>query len=1119
MLTFLYGRQGSGKSAYLYRLAAQAAREGVTRQVFLVPETHSHEAERRLCETGGDGISLACEVLTFRRLANRVFAEAGGLADRILDDGGRILLMQRAFQYVRTSMEYYIGTPTPELLEGFVRVVDEFKSCCLDDQIVSELLPELDPVLSSKLHDLLLIRAAYDAQCAGRFADPRDEMTRLADAVRRLDWFAGRRVYIDGFSGFTPQEYDILASLSRADVTVALDFDPEEPEAELFAKSRETSARLARLIGDGHAQTIALPPPRRHEDLAALERGLFDYTAAPSQVQPQHIELTAAPGIFAECERVAARIVRLLREGLRCRDIVIVSGEFDTYRLPLASALERFGVPYYITQKTDLRVKSVTALVLRAVRIAASGFRHEDVFAYLKTGLIGIPREDIDLIENYCLQWRVKPGQWTGELPWGMNPDGFGVPLTEDGAARLARLNEVRQMIVAPLTRLGTRLRADGTALDKVRAVYDFTTEIALPEACAERAMELRDAGELTQADEYRQLWDIFCKCLDSFADISGEALLSAHEFEQLFALILSRYDIGTIPPAIDRVACGDLSRLRAADARAVFVLGARDGALPTPGDGGGLLTDADRDELTSYDIELSYTPTSRDADGMSEVYHVFAKARDLLAISYPSTDSSGNAMRPAYLVRRMLTLLPALTVQCPSAQDDEFLLESPRTALDYAARHGDAAEAVVLEALRAVSDEDVPAPIHPDSMLPEDRIDRANVRTLYGRELRLSATRIDSFNTCRFAYFSRYGLDLKPRREAGFDAPQRGLFIHYVLEGTVRRVQDAGGFSAVTREEVREFARACVLEYIARDIPDFQAKSARFQYLFHRIRHSLDVLIDNLYDEFSQSSFRPLDFELSFAADLPPVRIQTNEGSASLRGVVDRVDGWVRDGVLYVRVVDYKSGAKAFSYGEILNGLGMQMPVYLFALREEANRYLARHPSLGADAIVPAGVLYTPARAEPLAAPHDLPDEELHHQLDNALQRSGIVLSDPEIIEAMEPGIEGEGRFIPVKLLKNRQPAANTGVADVEQFALLERHVRRMTTLTAELMAAGHIDARPAVTHGVQACTYCDYRSFCFLDAERDAARVRHIPEMNAKRFYGILEEGGERDGRELDT
>lgn len=1118
MLTLVLGRQGSGKSETLYQAAANAAKNGIARQVFLVPETHSHEAERRLMELGGDSISLSCEVLTFRRLSNRVFAEYGGLADRILDDGGRILLMQSAFEQVRSAMRYYIGTPSPELLEGFVRIVDEFKSCCLDGEEISGLFTELDPVLRSKLQDLLLIRDAYDAACAGRFLDPRDEMTRLSEAIRALDWFRGRRVYIDGFSGFTPQEYEILASLAHADVMAALDFDPKDPDADLFLKSRETAARLVRVVGDGRYETVPLSPPRRSGDLQCLEESLFTYAPTAYPVKPEHIELHIAPGIFAECEHAAARICGLFREGYRCRDIVVVSGDFETYRLALESALERFQIPYYITQKTDLRVKSVTALVLRAVRIAASGFRHEDVFSYLKTGLTGLPQDDVDFLENYCLMWRVKPGQWTSDLPWGMNPDGFGMQLTEDRAERLVRINAIREAVRTPLLHLAQKLRADIPAIEKVRAVYDFTMEIALPDAIADRAAVCQAAGELTQADEYRQLWDVFCRCLDSFADISADRLISAQEFEKLFTLILSRYDIGTIPPSVDRVACGDLSRLRATDAKVVLLLGAKDGALPMSGSSDGLLTDSDRDELQSYGLELSYTADSRDADNLLEAYHALTKARERLILSYAEADASGSVIRPAYLLRRLISLFPQLSLQRISGQDDSHLLESAATAPDYAAAHGGEAESQILALLSAQPDgASYPLPVHPDTILSEDRISKDAVQALYGEDLQLSPSRLDSFNSCRFSYFSRYGLNLQPRREAGFDAPARGVFIHYVLEGTVRQVEEAGGFANCTREQVRGFAAACVKQYIVRDIPDFETKSARFRYLFQRIRHSLDILVDNLYDEFRESSFRPLDFELSFSKHLPPVRIETEDGRASLRGIVDRVDGWVKDGVLYLRVVDYKSGVKSFSYGEIMNGLGMQMPVYLFALRQEARRYLSLHPELAADAIVPAGLLYTPARAEPHNAKHDLPDEELQKKLDAELMRSGIILSDPEVINAMEPGITDEGRFIPVKLTRTGQHSQQSDVADAEQFDLLERHVRRMTALTAQLMAEGYIDARPAVAHNVQTCTYCDYRSVCFFDDTRNSDRIRYIPSMKASNFYSILQ-GGEEDGSELD-
>ena len=82
-----------------------------------------------------------------------------------------------------------------------------------------------------------------------------------------------------------------------------------------------------------------------------------------------------------------------------------------------------------------------------------------------------------------------------------------------------------------------------------------------------------------------------------------------------------------------------------------------------------------------------------------------------------------------------------------------------------------------------------------------------------------------------------------------------------------------------------------------------------------------------------------------------------------SVSGKVDRVDGWLHDGRLYLRVVDYKTGKKSFDLSDLRYGLGIQMLLYLFTLEQEGRSYFG-YP------IVPAGVLYHPAREVILKAP-----------------------------------------------------------------------------------------------------------------------------------------------------
>ena len=83
MLKLILGRAGTGKSTLILNRMAEGVKS--RGQVLIVPEQHSHDAERRLCAVAGNSVSLGAEVLSFSRLASRVFSVAGGLAEPTLD--------------------------------------------------------------------------------------------------------------------------------------------------------------------------------------------------------------------------------------------------------------------------------------------------------------------------------------------------------------------------------------------------------------------------------------------------------------------------------------------------------------------------------------------------------------------------------------------------------------------------------------------------------------------------------------------------------------------------------------------------------------------------------------------------------------------------------------------------------------------------------------------------------------------------------------------------------------------------------------------------------------------------------------------------------------------------
>ena len=141
---------------HLVRRAVQAG----AGTVLIVPEQLSHETERRLCVLGGDSVSLRAEVLSFTRLAQRVFSICGGAARKRLDGAGRLLVMRRAVEELRSRMKYFASALGREqFLSELLQAVDELKSCRISPEQLAQASQRLEGVQAQKLEELGLLLA------------------------------------------------------------------------------------------------------------------------------------------------------------------------------------------------------------------------------------------------------------------------------------------------------------------------------------------------------------------------------------------------------------------------------------------------------------------------------------------------------------------------------------------------------------------------------------------------------------------------------------------------------------------------------------------------------------------------------------------------------------------------------------------------------------------------------------------------------------------------------------------------------------------------------------------------------------------------------------------------
>lgn len=790
MFKLILGRAGTGKTtAVLSRLTEAGQRR---KQVLIVPEQQSHEAERALCRAGGDRVSLYAEVLSFSRLANRVFLAAGGMGEPELDAGGRLLLMHQAVKAVSDQLTVYARpSRRPVFLESLLATADELKSSCVQPELLLQAGRELPGPEGEKLRDLGLICGTYQAMTARTALDPRDRLTRTAEKLKEHPWAQGMDLWLDGFTDFTPQQREVLRHLMRqADsLTVTLTCDhleEDEGGAGIFSPARRTAAGLLRLAAqEGISCEVEHLVPdwdKRCEPLRQVEKQLFAHGEAEPVSCQGRVELLGALTPRSEVEQAAAGIRRLLRtQGLRCRDIGVTARDLSVYQPLVEAIFPRYQIPVFTSAMTDILDKPILTLVTAALDTVANGYRYDDVFRYLKTGLTDLPEEDRDLLENYVLKWNLRGSQWTQKKPWAMPPKGYGATVTDGDRALLERLDRARRQVAEPLELL--RKNQNRTGVGQAICLYSFMEEIGLPQRLEDRVAELHRRDQPALAEEYRQLWEILCRGLEQCAALLGETPMELEEFSGLFRLVLSQYDVGTIPVSLDRVTVGETTRETGHPVKVLFFLGADDVSIPKAGSAPGLLSDEDRSVLAGYGLELAQSSQELLYREMTTVYLTCARPSERLVVSWPSQSAAGEERRPSFLVERLRRLFTDLRVTREEDSGGAFRLEAPLPALEQAGRSPAARRAL------AALPEYAPMVERLDRAAgwSRGRLSRLAVDQLYGRKVSMSASRMDKYKSCHFSYFMRYGLQAEPRKPAGFTAPEYGTFVHYVLEHVLR--------------------------------------------------------------------------------------------------------------------------------------------------------------------------------------------------------------------------------------------------------------------------------------------------------------------------------------------
>lgn len=1120
MFQFILGAGGSGKTFTLVeRIDTLLKDDPQAQPILLVPEQFSYETEKLLLARVGAENAMRVKVYGFTRFAEMLLRESGKTPKKPLDEGTRFLLLNQTLQETADRRRLPFRAGNAGQLSLLSDILKEWKQNAVTHEMLADVkakLPADCTVLKQKLDDLDVVQEAFSTLVYERFDDPQDWLTQAYDFLRETPTAcAGLHLFLDGFMGFTVQEERLLSCLfSRAaSVTVTLCVDPAtdtDGMPGLFLLPEETERRLKRLAQEA-GMTVAAPvrlfEDKRHEGnepLRALCEGMFrpfgDTYEAREEAEKTAVTVIACADKSEECKAAAREIRFAMRErGMRCREIAVVVRDLDAYAGALKMALQSEDVPFYLDARESIRGEALIETVVAALCAVGGYFHTEDILRLLKTGLPDVSAEEIAALENYAYQWSVSGGAWTEEFTF--NPAGLSAKLGEEEQARLTELNVLRRKVMEPLLRLKTALTGETDGTTFAKAVYAYLETIGAPQQTKERICALEETGYPALADRTERVWDATMALLDTFAK-GGTQRQTVAAWTELFMLTANATELGAVPQGLDAVQVGSADRIRLSAPKLVFLLGANEGVFPAVPSAGGYLSTRERKTLQEQGgLTLSKHPERELTEEWLYAYNAVCAAREMVYITYAQSDLAGEALSASLIVTEVERLLTGYrhTAFCTS---ETWMPETPAEAMRYYTatyRAPTSLTTSVGEVLRELPEQQVRlealerAAAHRSWSLSDEALSKRLFNDggrVDGGTMTLSASKIDTYYSCPFRYFCRYGLHIQDRQRAELNAMESGTLIHAVLETLVPRYREQG-FKAVSYEQVREDVAQAVDAHVTREMGGLSDKSPRFLYLLTRLKRLALSVTWHLVQEFCQSDFLPADFELEIgthAGALLPMTLQLKDGSTvRLKGKIDRVDVFKKDDVTYVRVVDYKTGAKSFSLSDVVGGLNLQMLLYLFTIWENGK---SRYADGGE--IVPAGVLYLPAQL-PIVSAKATEDERVAAQR-KALKMDGLVLDDVEVATAMEK--ELAGMYVPVRSTKpgsGKLHGSWSKLATYEQFYLLNVHAKRLLSEMAEELHRGNVPAKPAERGNP--CGYCEYHTVCGFENGCETRAFDYFP------------------------
>ena len=1102
-LQMITGASGTGKSEYIYKTIDQMAKTNRDKRYFvIVPDQFTMQTQADMVKIAGGGI-MNIDVLSFLRLAHRIFEETNCENRLVLDDTGKSLVLRRLASDIKDRLPYLSSNLKRS---GFIHEVKssicEFMQYRIGPEELDKLIrfSESKGALKAKLKDLRVLYADFLDYIKDSYITTEESMDLLAAKLEESKLIKDSVVVFDGFTGFTPVQMRVVTALMKLCDTVYITLTLEKNangKDGLFALTYKTYETLFKAAKDNDIEIqkdIICERNHRFADkpgLLHLERNLFRYPFDTYPEIPGELDLYEA----ADTE-----------DEVRHLEMAVITGNIESYENHILRTFSDFDIPVYIDKTRAIVLNPFVEYTKSLLRMIQKNFDRDSVIRFLRSGIAGFDPDDTDIFENFCIKTGLK------------GKKRYESYIADKDIELAGRINKIREALIDSIEPvLSADIKPSGKlkANVYVRALYECYEKNDLYSRLKLFEDGFREMGDFTKEKEYAQIYRLTMELLEQICGLLGEEEITLEEFSDILEAGFEEISVGTIPQGVDKVIVGDMERSRLKPVKYLFFLGLNDGYVPRKSSKCSILSDMEREYLAGNDMDLELAPTPRQKIFIQRfyMYSNLVKPSDRLYMSYSSVDNEGRSMRCAYIIPVIRKIFPKLEVKRPDMNNrlkdigndaylKEYVCSKLREYADHDLNENDRDELMqAISLMLSLGDratKDLLEMFINNSFYRyrDENIDAKIAGILYGERLLASISRMEQFAGCAYSYFLRYGLTLKERETYDIDNRDMGSIFHEVLEKYGNCVADRGlSWTDMTPKETEEIINKALEESVI-DSGSILFENEANRYIYKKMSRVLNKAIDVLTYQLKAGQYKVSALEIPFkridTLDEINVALDKQE-KMELNGRIDRIDTLESDDNVYVKVIDYKTGNRDFSLLNFYHGLQLQLVVYMSeGMKESAKRFKDRQ-------ILPGALLYYRVADNTVDADNETDEDKINSMIKDSLKTKGLINDDPTNVFGITGIKDGKSDVVNLGFNKNGSYSSSSSVMNVENMRLLSDYAQFKLRQIGNDIISGKITKNPIKEdERKNSCMYCAYKKVCGFDKRLDGYEMKQLKKAD---------------------